>query len=248
MQAVRKCVRCNADNNPEQIYCAKCGKFLPKGDRIAKNVTIWDIGDVKDKGFLRADVGLASTKFDVPQKYVVICPQCANMIAVDNGIIPLACDPCGYFFQAGIDKVIPVSLQKASTSDFINKKDDKSSSPDNSSSYTTTRNDTVQKKGPLARVRRDTSSLRLIIISRNGATPENVKESGDIIGANGTILKGIKTTQQISVWHSPAGWYAITLAGSPLYNGVPVNTGMQIKLSDGDILTVEREQVRVEIV
>ena len=27
-----------------------------------------------------------------------------------------------------------------------------------------------------------------------------------------------------------------------------VNVGMQIKLSDGDILTIEREQIRIEIV
>ena len=73
-------------------------------------------------------------------------------------------------------------------------------------------------------------------------------ESGEIVGTNGTILKSIKTSQQISIWHSPAGWYARTLAGSPLYNGVPVNAGMQIKLNDGDILTVEKDQVRVEIV
>jgi hypothetical protein len=78
--------------------------------------------------------------------------------------------------------------------------------------------------------------------------PESIKESGDIIGANGTVLKYIKTQQQVSVWHSPTGWYARTLQGQPLYNGVPVNVGMQIKLSDGDILTIEREQIRIEIV
>lgn len=71
---------------------------------------------------------------------------------------------------------------------------------------------------------------------------------GGIIGDNGTVMRWIRTSQQMSFRHTPAGWYIQVLAGQPLYNGVPVNTGAQIRLSDGDMLTIEKEQIRVEIV
>ena len=90
--------------------------------------------------------------------------------------------------------------------------------------------------------------MRLINISQNGVIPERVSEHGEIIGVNGTVLRSINTKIQISIWHSATGWYVRVMAGSPLYNGVPLNIGMQIKLNDGDMLTIDREQVRVEIV
>ena len=110
------------------------------------------------------------------------------------------------------------------------------------------RPDDTRTKSPLARAVKDCSSMRLINISQNGAIPEQISEQGAIIGFNGTVLRSIKTKIQISIWHSATGWYARAMAGSPLYNGVPLNTGMQIKLNDGDMLTIDREQVRVEII
>ena len=128
----------------------------------------------------------------------VICPQCRSVSAAVDGVLPLACDQCGYFFQAGID-----DIARAPSSD--------PQIPD-------------VKKNPIINVGRDTSYMRFIAVSR------------------------IRTSQQMSFRHTPAGWYIQALAGQPLYNGVPVNTGAQIRLSDGDMLTIEKEQIRVEIV
>ena len=246
MQAARKCVRCNTLNELGQLYCIKCGKYLSRADNEGKSPTIWDINiDKDDSTSVRKTVGLNKQSGDVP-RYVVICPQCNSIIPAENGTIPLACDQCGYFFQAGIDKIVPNCPQVKQSSGFLN--DRKADGQGTATDIKRKQLSMNQKTGPLARVKKDESSLRLICITINGILPERVKESGDIIGADGTVLKALKTQQQISIWHSATGWYIRSLAGNPLFNGVPINAGMQIKLSDGDMLTVGREQVRVEII
>lgn len=246
MQTVRKCVRCNASNEPGQLYCVKCGKYLSKEDKTSKKITIWDTNVNQNNQVLANDTATAIEKSDDLPQYVVICPQCNSAVAAENEIVPLACDQCGYFFQAGIDKIVPYKPQKKQKSDFLANSGRNIKNIDVAAGNPATKI-MPKKNGPLARARRDESLLRLIIISKTGMAPENIKESGDIIGANGTVLKFIKTQQQISLWHSPTGWYARVLNGQPLHNGVPVNAQIQIKLSDGDILTVEKEQIRVEI-
>lgn len=247
MQAARKCVRCNTLNEAGQLYCIKCGKYLSKEGKASRNPTIWDINADRDDGILAQNSVASKKQSDDLPRYVVICPQCKSAIAADNGVVPLACDQCGYFFQAGIDRIVPNQPQVKCTSDFSNSGND-IRKPASITMDNKVPKSIPKKSGPLASARRDESTLRLIVISKNGIPPEKVKESGDIIGANGTVLKTIKSQQQISIWHSPAGWYIRSLAGAPLYNGVPVNAGMQIKLSDGDMITIDKEQVRIEIV
>lgn len=252
MQAIKRCGRCNTENAPDQIYCTKCGKFLSA--RVAdtsKNITIWNMDDDTFKDDVkRSSLVQRDRSSDASQRYVVICPQCNSASEVIKGMMPLACKQCGYFFQAGIDRAVPESSlnRRVSDLDHIQKTTPQPPAP----LATVTDNKPQQaspgKKNPLASTRKDTSSMRLIVITQKGMVPEDVNEKGDVVGVNGTILKMINTQQQISIWHSPAGWYARTLSGQPLFNGVPVNVGMQIKLNDGDILTIEREQVRVEII
>ena len=244
MQAVKRCVRCNTVNDTSQIYCIKCGKFLSTKPESKPNRTIWDIyptaADAKNTQINR------QTNDDKSKEYIVVCPQCGEAADVINGAIPLSCNQCGYFFQAGIDKVVSkASLYRKSSP--INKGPVNQEPLDNNGKGLIRSNETG-KKSPLARAVIDSSSMRLINISRNGTFPERVSEQGAIIGANGTLLRNIKTTIQISIWHSATGWYARAMAGAPLYNGVPLNIGMQIKLNDGDMLTIAREQIRVEII
>ena len=246
MQAVRKCVRCSALNDQGQLYCVKCGKFLSNEDKASKKITIWNMSTSHDNQMLVDDTMITKKADDLPQ-YVVICPQCNSVVSADDGVVPLACDRCGYFFQAGIDKIVQQELYTVRKSNF---RDNSDMDPQTSSDSNTdaTMKTVPKKNGPLGRAKQDVSLLRLIVISKSGMVPEKIKESGDIVGANGTVLKYIKTQQQVGVWHTPAGWYARTLQGQPLFNGVAVNAGMQIKLSDGDILTIEKEQIRIEIV
>ena len=247
MQAARKCVRCDALNDPGQLYCVKCGKYLSKEDKTSRKTTIWNMSVNQDNQILVDNTMTNIKESDDLHQYVVICPQCNSAVSADDGVIPLACDRCGYFFQAGIDKIVQYKPQKRQKSDFFDK-GGRSTQPSSTSKKDVAMKTVPKKNNPMMGARRDESLLRLIVISKSGMVPESIKESGDIIGANGTVLKYIKTQQQVSVWHSPTGWYARTLQGQPLYNGVPVNVGMQIKLSDGDILTIEREQIRIEIV
>lgn len=245
MQAVKRCGQCNAQNDSGQIYCAKCGKFLSaRAAGIPKSITVWDMevmNQKKDK-----PVAQKAKDFEPVQKYLVICPQCNNTSAAVNGMLPLACDKCGYFFQAGIDNVVPKVPQNRQRPDA----EEKDRQPDVqtvSDDYSTPAV-LSGRRNPLASAKKDTSSMRFIVISQKEAVPEEADEKGGIIGNNGTILKWIKTSQQMSFRHAPTGWYVQILAGQPLYNGVPVNAGRQMRLYDGDILTIEKEQIRVEIV
>ena len=161
---------------------------------------------------------LAADKDKFPSGDVIICPECGEKAPVTDGILLLACTWCGHLFQAGLD-------QAASRS-------------------------SVQpvKKSPLARAVRDTSSMRLFLLSRPEVMPETVGEQGGILGENGTVLKQLRTGQQISLRHTPAGWYAMTIKGHLLYNGVPQNAGRQLRLSDGDMIIMDKEQIQVEII
>ena len=92
------------------------------------------------------------------------------------------------------------------------------------------------------------SANTVLRLSRPEVMPETVGEQGGILGENGTVLKQLRTGQQISLRHTPAGWYAMTIKGHPLYNGVPQNAGRQLRLSDGDMIIMDKEQIRVEII
>ena len=108
-------------------------------------------------------------------------------------------------------------------------------------------NMSVQKKS-LTRFQNDKSKLQVFVLTRKDNVPVSIDPNGDILGEDGTVLKQISTTQQLSIRHMATGWYVTALKGQPLINGIPANPNMQIKLHTGDILTIEKEQLRVEIV
>lgn len=227
MRGSKKCVRCSAENDPGRVYCINCGKFLSsRAVSAGERTTVWDMGGSRG----------AQTAGEPEDggKYVLICPQCRQAEEVLDGTIPFACGQCGYLFQAGIDQPVLESSARIRT--------------DTGKLDTPPVNSSAARKNPLAGGRRDMSELILIPMSQTGVMPEQISEKGALIGEGGTVLRKIQTKQQLSIWHSPGGWYARALQGQPLYNGVPVNTGAQVRLSDGDMLTIEREQIRVEIV
>ena len=228
MQTKRKCERCNTLNDSGQTYCVNCGKYL-RGKIVNKEAkfTIWGIDDSP-----AIDVG----NKDIDSHAIVVCPECSSKCPVENGVLPLSCPACGYFFQAGVDKVINASGAKKEA------KIVKTNLPCNNSSE----NKPIAN-GPLRKVERDATSLRLTAISSSNMLPEIMREAGNIIGKDGTVFKAIRTSQQLTIWHTAAGWYVRAIAGTPLYNGVPMNQGIQMKLSDGDFLMLEKEQFRVEI-
>ena len=49
------------------------------------------------------------------------------------------------------------------------------------------------------------------------------------------------------VWHTPAGWYLRPLKGSTVYNGEELNTGVSVRISDGDYILAGDCNLRVEI-
>ena len=241
MQTRRKCEQCNTLNDDKQIYCVNCGKYL-KGKIVKKDnkLTIWGIDDSP----ARNDNTLNKVQNGVVQrgaKKIVVCPECSTQFDVADGVLPLSCSACGYFFQAGIDKIICESdlrnakrVDKGSNSQVANHVPDKTS---------TSRN----QGGPLKRASKDTTSLRITSITSHTILPELMKEAGNIIGKNGTVFQSFVSNKQISIWHTTTGWYARATIGTPLYNGVPMNQGVQVKLSAGDLLVMDQEQFMIEI-
>ena len=240
VQTKIKCEQCNTLNDEKQIYCVNCGKYL-RGKVTQKDnkLTIWGIDEspAKDNGTFD------KTKKTIQRstKKIVVCPKCSTKASADNGVLPLSCSACGYFFQAGIDKII-------SESDLLNaKKLDKGpsvTSKDNS----TVKTDTARvQTGPLKKAVKDTTSLRITSITSNTILPEVMRDAGNIIGKNGTVFRSFVSNKQISIWHTFTGWYARATIGTPLYNGVPMNQGVQVKLSAGDLLVIDREQFMVEL-
>lgn len=226
MQTRKKCEQCNTLNDEKQIYCLNCGKYL-KGKIIRNDekLTIWGID---------ASPAKIVSGSDKKQKKVVVCPECSSKNNADDGVLPLSCSACGYFFQAGIDKVIDeTDLTKCQVGD--------------KTSNAPAKNDSDVQSSPLKRVSKDTTSLRMTVITSNTILPEVMREQGNVIGKNGTAFRSFVSNKQISIWHTPAGWYARATMGVPLFNGVPMNQGIQVKLSTGDLLVIDQEQFMVEL-
>ena len=241
MQTRRKCEQCNTLNDDKQIYCVNCGKYL-KGKIVKKDnkLTIWGTDDSPARNHNTQ----SKTQNSIVQrggKKIVVCPECSTHFNVMDGVLPLSCSACGYFFQAGIDKIIYESdlrntkrVDKGTDAQVTNHVSDKTS---------TVRN----QGGPLKRVAKDTTSLRITSITSHTLLPELMKEAGNIIGKNGTVFRGFVSNKQISIWHTTTGWYARATIGTPLYNGVPMNQGVQVKLSAGDLLVIDQEQFMIEL-
>lgn len=241
MQTRRKCEQCNTLNDEKQIYCVNCGKYL-RGKVVKKDnkMTIWGM----DESPARNSDNVSGAQSNIRQrsaKKIVVCPECSTKANVENGVLPLSCSACGYFFQTGIDKII-------SESDLTNTKriDKGVNSP--ATNPTAVKTNTARNQGgPLKRAVRDTMYLRITSITSNTILPELMKEAGNIIGKNGTVFRSFVSNKQISIWHTATGWYARATIGTPLYNGVPMNQGVQVKLSAGDLLVIDQEQFMIEL-
>lgn len=241
MQTRRKCEQCNTLNDDKQIYCVNCGKYL-KGKIIKKDskLTIWGIDDSPAKNNITSGKVQDSIRKKSERK-IVICPECSTKFDVVDGGLPLSCSLCGYFFQAGIDKIInEYDLTNADRAD-------KGSTSLVTNQTTVQTSTTRSQGGPLKRAAKDTTSLRINSITSSTIFPELMKEAGNIIGKNGTVFRGFVSNKQISIWHTTTGWYARATIGTPLYNGVPMNQGVQVKLSAGDLLVVDKEQFMIEL-
>lgn len=224
MQAGKRCVHCSEINEPGRSYCVRCGKYLTgRAKEQPAASTVWETEAFGAPDPFEAPAALQEDGSGPSLGTSVVCPECGEETLITDGILPPACIRCGYPFQAGLSGTGTAPAAPPA-----------SAVP-------------PPKKSPMARAPRDTSSMRLFLLSRPGAMPETVGEQGGILGENGTVFGRLLTGQQISLWHTPSGWYAMTVKGQPLYNGVPQNAGRQIRLFDGDLIIMDREQIRVEI-
>ena len=261
--------------------------------------------------------------------YIVRCPQCGKIHPLPDKKLPNVCSQCFYFFQPGVDKILPAASMTGSRNGQNSQKSHNSQNPqniqnpyngqgiqhgkggintgqggnvrmnqgqgdssglggihttrqavhvrNNNNGQTVTgqgqmqrqtmqgqpiRSQTGQRQigkrqqgqGPLAgrsalaSSRPDDSRLMLLAISNKKMPPAEVSPQGDIIGDGGTIFRNLKTGVKLSLWHTPAGWYARAMQGNVLYNGLPMNVGFQKKLADGDMFSFDAGQFRVEII
>ena len=239
MAETKRCVQCSYDNPGNQIYCLKCGKFLRKNnDSVVSSPNIWTTPTTKLSGVGTNVINNPNSNNTKDYK-VVICPQCKQVEKTPDSALPMTCSSCGYFFQIGVDKIIPfseVNKQKVSSTNDAGKRDDENEIQE----------DLKIKK--IKKVRKeDTSSLRLIVRSDSSILPQKINPLGDIIGLNGTVLKQLKTESQIKINRTPTGWYIEVLEGDCIVGNVHMNKMVQRKLVHGDYLVIGKNQIFVEI-
>lgn len=247
MQIRKRCVQCNTLNDPDRFYCVNCGKYL-KGT-VAEEKTRFTIWGTDDSPVRPApDKILSAAAVNVQTRQIVICPECSVECDAAGGVLPLSCPECGYFFQAGIDRIINTSDRADTNHKVTADPGSGRNSGTNSNQVNSSAGNTSTGRGPLPRAGRDSSSLRIISLSSDHLLPEMMKETGSIIGKNGTAFRAFKSKQQVSIWHTDTGWYVRAIFGTPLFNGVPMNQGASIKLSAGDKLDIDEEQFMAEII
>lgn len=246
MQIRKRCVQCNTLNDSDRFYCVNCGKYL-KGTvaEDKKRFTIWGTDDSPVRS---APDNKRPAAVNVRTRQIVICPECNAECDAEGGVLPLSCPECGYFFQAGIDRIIN-SSNRTDTNRNVTADPGRGRDSDNNTGQVNFGAGNISAgRGPLPRAGRDSSALRIISLSSNHLLPEMMKETGNIIGKNGTAFRSFKSNQQVSIWHTDTGWYARAIFGTPLFNGVPMNQGASIKLSAGDKLDIDEGQFMTEII
>lgn len=244
MQTKRKCAQCNTLNDENQMYCVHCGKYL-QGKVLKKeaSMTIW--GMDATPAVDRSDAGRGEGTPDAAaDSYRVICPECSHHCPTSKDCLPLSCSECGYFFQAGIDTIVQASGLSKMKKPMIVNGVDITKSKEKADAVPDIK---VRNVGPLKRMSVDKSMMRLNSVTAS-RMPEMMKPAGNILGKDGNLFGGLRSDKQISIWHTAAGWYARATIGTPLYNGVPMSQGIQMKLAAGDLLVLDTEQFMVEII
>lgn len=234
----KRCMQCNTPNDAGRMYCIHCGAFLDAAGRPAPpRMTIWGNADGTGVSPLMRMAGHPGTSGG---KVVAVCPMCGMETPAEDGKLPPFCTSCNYFFQAGIDKVTVPSQTGRKRQTGQDDSENLRKFPEPAAAR--------ERTGPLKSVSPDTGKLRLLSISGSGRLPFCLKEDGNLLGCGGTMLSDIHTDQQVSIWHSPSGWYFMALQGILVYNGGPVNCGIQKKMQDGDMFRIGNEYLRVEII
>ncbi|MCR4739475.1 MAG: zinc ribbon domain-containing protein [Lachnospiraceae bacterium] len=247
MQGTKKCAHCNHENPARQMYCLHCGKYLTGKTEQKRKTTVWDLEGTVPAGGVSVP--------PIKDEDVVICPQCAQVTAVENGVLPLACSICGYFFDIMADKIIRRSEAVKSAERNRGVSDDNKPSDDEKKdrNLSGSGNDTAQKtkdmgyKRDILHPKENDTRLRLIIRNRDGHRPEEVNPLGDIIGKDGTVLKDLNLKTKIKIFRAPTGWYAEVLAGEAMIEGEAVNRQIERQLENGNIIAVEGHMIFTEI-
>ncbi|MCR5734342.1 MAG: hypothetical protein K6G22_07055 [Lachnospiraceae bacterium] len=246
MPETKKCAHCNHENPAGQMYCLHCGKYLTGKKAEKRKMTVWDLEGASPAG--------GASVPPVWDEDVVVCPQCAQVITVENGVLPLACD-CGYFFDIMVDKIIKRSEAEKNAANKTSGNNDgdrpedvktgrNNTDPQNDTEVTT--NDMGYKQDTLRPKENDTR-LRLGIRNLDGHRPEEVNPLGDIIGKGGTVLKDLDIKTKIKIFRAPTGWYAEVLSGEAMIEGEAVNTQIERQLENGNFIAVEGYIIFAEI-
>lgn len=254
MQTGILCTRCNTRNDASRDYCVRCGNLLKgKAKKKTQDDTIWEVDPGQNPAAEHAAPKRLKPKSE--GRFFAVCPECLDANPVQNGMLPLACRRCGYFFQAGIDRVISEAEWGNRMAGMPDRQapghargEPGQGLPPGADVSPAGPSPEPKKSGPLQRRSKDESSLRFLAVSTDRILPETMRESGNIIGKDATVFKAIRSHEQLRVWHTPAGWYVSASAGTPLFNSVPMNTDVQKKLSDGDFILIEGVLLRAEIV
>lgn len=268
MQGARRCGQCNTLNEAERRYCRNCGKYLKINAGKTQQVTIWDLENAKDDARNRDKDRRADITYigNAKPRKAVICPECKKPSFMVKEIFPLACDSCGYFFQAGIDRVVILDAGEEDGNRKAGTVHNESAGaavvmpgvvPGARSGQANVMpgvvpgsdsNQDLAQGGPLPRrTTKDTSQMRLLSLTSPCREPAKMQEAGNVLGKDATVWKDFVSQHKLYIWHSPTGWYAKSLAGEPFYNNVPMGTARQVKLADGDMFMLDQEQLRVEI-
>lgn len=181
--------------------------------------------------------------------YVVICPVCQYHAPTKNGVLPMSCSNCGYFFQVGLDLIVKDGALQDSVS---NQQSNTSSTPPIQTKQQVSNRSSIPAssslKSPMPTVSKDNSQLRLFWLNRINEMPIQIPHKGVTLGSKGVLLKEIPGNTLFMIWHTPAGWYLRCINGTVLYNGAPINLNIDTRLLNNDSIIIDDEQFRVEVI
>lgn len=225
-----QCEQCGLENDEFILYCKACGHYLHRKDKN-KNRRVWT----------------PTTKAAVQKneiEYYVICPQCKEKIRTAKDSLPWACMECGYVFRAGVDKIL------ADNDDAKDNKERQITPPDGTTGEViqqTGGTGSALRRSPMPSVRMAETILRLIALDVS-MPPIELSPDGNVLGKDGMIAALANSPHCVFVWRKAGFWYARSEAGQPYINGEHMMKNLERMLGDGDKLTFDRINFRIEIV
>lgn len=201
-KATRNCPVCGAYNEPDRAYCSECWSYLRNAHGPKSSASLFEEERENERKVAR-------------------CPRCGAIVPAPDGILPPLCGQCNYFFQIGIDQLLPAYDSGTPQGLLLDR--DNAPAPDK-------KNPSATLGSPMPSVgTADMSTLRLLPVSTPVRGPLSIRPEGMNLSSG---------RAKVHISRAATGWYIHVLTGEIWVNGFSLSRGRARQIAQGDSIAL----------